>query len=98
MAEALVPCLITRDGTEHSDPCTCRLAMPPGARLIRTDGLLSQEWREKHCEAGDAALRDAQEIADREDGDTLILSAAAQTFAAIAQAHYAAANVRARPS
>lgn len=72
--------------------------VPIDARLVRTDGLLSQQWRERHCEAGDEALREAEKIADREDGDTLILSAAAQAFAAIAQAHYAAANVRARPS
>lgn len=67
--------------------------------MSRIEGkLLTQEWREEHARAGDEALRDAAEIADRDNGDTVILAAAAQAFAAIAQAHYAAANVRARPA
>lgn len=53
-------------------------------------------WRAEHCRLGDAALFEAQMIVDREVGDTLALSAAAQAWAAIAAAHYAAANVRYR--
>ena len=54
-------------------------------------------WREDHARAGDAALVVAQEIVDREDGETGVLAQAAQAWAAIAQAHYAAANIRTRP-
>jgi hypothetical protein len=62
--------------------------------------VLSQDWRERHCEAGDAALSLVWEIVEmskRDDRGTqvLVLGQQAAVMAAIAQAHYAAANVRA---
>lgn len=58
--------------------------------------VFSQEWREEHATAGDQALGIARQVADTETGHTITLAAVASAFAAIAQAHYAAANVRAR--
>lgn len=60
--------------------------------------VFSQEWREEHATAGDQALGIARQVADTETGHTITLAAVASVFAAIAQAHYAAANVRARPT
>lgn len=51
--------------------------------------IFSQEWREAHARAGDDAL------ASINPDDAY---AAVTTLAAVAQAHYAAANVRARPT
>lgn len=61
-------------------------------------------WREDHARAGDEALRKA-EVAVQILGDRGVMpmsdiisgSAQVQSLAAIAQAHYAAANVRTRP-
>jgi hypothetical protein len=62
--------------------------------------ILDQAWREEHVRIGDKALADADELARDAPVNAQVLgavSAAITTFAAIAQAHYAAANVRARP-
>lgn len=63
---------------------------------------LSQGWREAHCEAGDESLATARGIIEQSSGargdQVLVLAAQASAIAAIAQAHYAAANVRARPA
>lgn len=64
---------------------------------------LTQEWREEHCKSGDYALDMAESFArgnasqsmrDNFDSRTAAIVAG---YAAIAQAHYAAANVRAKP-
>ena len=58
-------------------------------------------WREDHARAGDAALVEAEGVAEATvtTGSTaLTVAGIASTYAAIAQAHYAAANVRARPT
>lgn len=61
------------------------------------DEVFGYGWRQDHARAGDEALAEAQKIADREDGDTAVLVMVIQAFAAIAQAHYTAANIRTRP-
>jgi hypothetical protein len=58
-------------------------------------------WREDHARKGDEALEKARDIAAMTSGErgdhVIVFAAQAQLLAAIAQAHYAAANVRARP-
>jgi hypothetical protein len=62
--------------------------------------VLSQEWRVEHCAKGDEAL--AAAVANVPPGGSLGVEQAmagatlVAAYAAIAQAHYAAANVRAR--
>ncbi len=62
--------------------------------------ILSHEWRLDHAAKGDEMLRVAREVVDHTSGargdQVIVLSAQASALAAIAQAHYAAANVRAR--
>lgn len=62
--------------------------------------VLSQEWRVEHCTKGDEALRLARDVVEQSSGargdQVLVFCAQAAAAAAIAQAHYAAANVRAR--
>jgi hypothetical protein len=53
--------------------------------------VLTQRWREEHAERGDLALLQAASLADTHAPER------AQAWALIATAHYAAANVRARP-
>ena len=55
--------------------------------------MFDYDWRLAHAEAGDRAVGEALEIVEGSPSDV----ARAQAYAAIAQAHYAAANVRARP-
>ena len=57
--------------------------------------MFSQEWREEHAREGDRLLA----ILEGWDADASTSAAltAVATTAAMAQAHYAAANVRARP-
>jgi len=62
---------------------------------------LSDEWRLVHVEMGDKAILKAASraygIGDQRGADAITAqAAAARTWAAIAQAHYAAANVPAR--
>lgn len=64
--------------------------------------ILDQEWRESHVHLGDQALKVAQNaiIGNSDMVNEMIPEGAAivaTALAAIAQAHYAAANVRARP-
>lgn len=58
-------------------------------------------WREDHARAGDAALVEAQKLMDegtiKSQGHATIVAATIGAYAAIAQAHYAAANIRTRP-
>lgn len=54
-------------------------------------GILTQEWREEHARAGDFALEKAESALNDVGAYN-----SAQTWALIAQAHYQAANVRAR--
>jgi hypothetical protein len=58
--------------------------------------VFSQEWREEHAREGDRLLA----ILEGWDADASASAAliAVATTAAVAQAHYAAANVRARPA
>jgi hypothetical protein len=61
----------------------------------------SSAWTDAHVEAGDKALADAEQIADGAMVSARIIesvSATVSAFAAIAQAHYAAAalGLRAR--
>lgn len=51
-------------------------------------GILTQEWREEHVKAGDHAIGEA--VANIDDAES------AMVWSMIAQAHYQAANVRAR--
>lgn len=65
--------------------------------------ILTQEWREDHVRDGDIALKDAGLMIDTmANGLTpqgvATAAACASALAALAQAHYAAANVRARPA
>jgi hypothetical protein len=65
--------------------------------------ILDQAWRESHVRRGDKALAVAANviIGNSDPVNEMIPEGAAHvasTLAAIAQAHYAAANVRARPS
>ena len=63
--------------------------------------ILDYEWREAHATAGDAAL--AAAVANVPAGGRLGVeqaragAALVAAYAAIAQAHYAAANIRQRP-
>ena len=65
---------------------------------------LSHEWRLGHSKAGDTALSVATSVVDSlmEDGSSLDpdgirgMADVAMAYAAIAQAHYAAANIRAK--
>jgi hypothetical protein len=68
------------------------MALPPIDAPI-----LSQEWREEHVRRGDAALLRAVSTGPSSGHYLAETSAAAAAWAAIAQAHYAAANVRAKP-
>lgn len=52
--------------------------------------ILSQAWREVHVQAGDGLLSEAHDALQQ---GTL---GAAQVYATMAQAHYLAANVRAK--
>lgn len=52
------------------------------------DEIFGYGWREDHARAGDVALEQAEHVADWPK---------AAALAAIAQAHYAAANIRTRP-
>jgi hypothetical protein len=52
----------------------------------------TQDWRDAHGKIGDVAMIIATQAANE------YRNSDAQTWAAIAQAHYAAANVRARPA
>ena len=65
---------------------------------------LTEAWRLEHVRDGDAALKTAHEICaelgedEEEDSQELMaLTSLAQILIQIAQAHYQAANVRARP-
>lgn len=56
--------------------------------------MISRAWRRQHALDGDDWLREAEEaLRDADQYDTLRY-ARAQSFAAIAQAHYAAARVK----
>lgn len=57
--------------------------------------ILTQEWREMHVSAGDQAL---QEVAGLVEGGTGIDHPGIAILVAMAQAHYTAANVRAKPA
>lgn len=67
---------------------------PQGPRVVAEfPGLLGPIWRREHARAGDEALELAElALADPYDGRWHH----AQAWAAVAQAHYAAANVRER--
>lgn len=54
--------------------------------------ILDQEWREDHVRDGDQALEQAREAASHGLADGAV------ALAQIAQAHYLAANVRAKPA
>lgn len=64
---------------------------------------LDHNWRLEHADAGDMALFKAEammkEAVESKPNDYVIMNLAAigQTYAAIAQAHYSAANIRAKP-
>lgn len=62
--------------------------------------VLSQEWRVEHCTKGDEALDLARHVIEQASeapgAQAHVCSVQAAALAAIAQAHYAAANVRAR--
>lgn len=65
--------------------------------------ILTQSWREEHAKAGDRYLRGAESaIPESSTGmgydRAMVAGTVAAGLAAIAQAHYAAANVRARPA
>lgn len=57
--------------------------------------ILTQAWREMHVEAGDLAL---QEVAGLVVSGTSAGNPGITNLIAVAQAHYTAANVRARPA
>lgn len=65
----------------------------PDYMVTESRQVLGARWRRDHAVAGDVSLR----AAEREMDEIHIDSAYAAAMAAIAQAHYAAANVRARP-
>jgi hypothetical protein len=58
---------------------------------------LTQQWREEHCRDGDALLLRAHRLVDDEAWPHAERLSQAAALAAMASAHYAAANVRARP-
>lgn len=55
--------------------------------------VLTQGWRAEHAERGDLALEEAHRLVDMAASVER-----AQAWAMIAAAHYAAANVRAKPT
>lgn len=65
--------------------------------------VFDHEWRMDHAKAGDQALRNTDalftEMIKNANSDSVAVNLvhAIQAYAAIAQAHYAAANVRAKP-
>ena len=64
--------------------------------------IFDHAWRTAHAKAGDAMLEGAMSLLEAIEGAShesgaVNLVQAAQAYAAIAQAHYAAANVRAKP-
>lgn len=60
--------------------------------------VLSDEWRRSHVEKGDAALLRAYDELGHMEGYFSQCTERAKLFAVLAQAHYQAANVRARPA
>lgn len=62
--------------------------------------ILSQEWRAAHCVEGDKVLRMAAQVlfSTQPAAPEIDVRDLAMVLTAIAQAHYAAANVRAKPS
>jgi len=63
------------------------------------DGIFDYEWREAHARAGDQCLTAAHELMENSRaGQNLdVRMDGIAAFAAVAQAHYAAANIRTRP-
>ena len=69
--------------------------------------IIDYAWRLAHAEAGDRALGNAMALLDMgfskgpermpDDATIMPLTSVAQAYAAIAQAHYAAANIRTKP-
>jgi len=57
--------------------------------------ILSFQWRRDHCVAGDESIKLAELLLVRKGNESADQREAA-AWAAIAQAHYAAANVRAK--
>lgn len=62
--------------------------------------ILTDAWRRAHVEMGDRAMDEAHETLDTHAANGLgpHSIAAINLYLSIAQAHYLAANVRARPS
>jgi hypothetical protein len=60
---------------------------------------LTDEWRRKHVEKGDEAMSQVYTVMGDlgPDGLGLHSMAAVSLYVSVAQAHYLAANVRARP-
>lgn len=64
--------------------------------------IFDHAWRTEHAKAGDSMLEGAMALLEAVEGSNHESAAAnlvkaAHAYAAIAQAHYAAANVRAKP-
>src|SRR5690349_18785887 len=78
-----------------------------GVVLMTEPRILTQEWREEHVRQGDKALLEVSKTLtdfdndgswDKANDEEIIASAAMiQLLVGLAQAHYQAANVRARP-